>query len=156
METQETFVKKIIERMGFSDYKLEVDAAHRHGFAFIHDDPALIKENLPVLVANINYLLQLFARKQNEPAFFLDVNNYRRERENLIVELARAAARKVVATKEEIALPVMNSYERRLAHLELAHHPEVTTESIGKGRERYVVVRLVATVPPPTHSSEIA
>src|SRR6185295_16804276 len=88
-----------------------------------------------------NHLIQLVARKQGAQPVFLDINNYRREREHLIVELARATARKAVATKTEIPLPAMNSYERRLAHMELAAHPEVTTESVGRGRSRYVIVK---------------
>ncbi len=140
MENWETFVKTLIELMGFEDFHVEIDNEHHHGAIFIYDNPALIKENLPVLVENINHLSQLIAKKNNEPAIFFDVNNYRQEREGLINELARAAAKKALATKESISLPAMNSYERRLVHLALAIHPEVRTESVGKGRERYVVI----------------
>jgi predicted RNA-binding protein Jag len=141
MDNWEKLIKEILDRMGFDDYKVEVDEVHRHGMVFIHNDPGLIKENLPLLVENFNHLLQLIARRHNQPPFFLDINNYRKERENLIVELARATARKALATKQEVPLPAMNSYERRLAHMELASHPEVTTESVGKGHQRYVVVK---------------
>ena len=141
MEDWELFVKKIIESLGFRDYTLEIDNEHRHGSVFIHDDQALVRDNLPNLIESINHLIQLAARKKKTDPFFLDINNYRHERESLIVELARATARKAVATKTEIPLPVMNSYERRLAHTELATRPDVMTESIGKGRGRYVVVK---------------
>ena len=130
--------------MGFDDYTIDFDAEHRHGAVFIHNDPNLVRENLPLIVESVNHLLQLVARRHDEPSIFVDVNNYRKEREHLIVELARATARKAVATKAEIPLPAMNSYERRLAHLELAAHPDVTTESIGKGKGRYVVVKPIA------------
>ena len=153
MESWETLVKKLIELMGFNDYKVEIDNEHRHGIVFIHDDPALVKENLPILVESFNHTIQLIARKHNEPPIFLDVNNYRRERENLIIELTRATARKVVSTKEEVSLPVMNSYERRLAHLELAAHPEVMTESVGRGKDRYVVVRPIEEKTTASHST---
>jgi len=71
----------------------------------------------------------------------LDVNNYRRQREDLIVELAKAAARKVAATQTEISLPPMNAYERRLIHAELAERPDLKTESKGEGKERAVVIK---------------
>lgn len=144
MENWENFLKKLVELLGFDDYKVDVDAEHHHARLFIHNDPGLVKENLPVMVESFNLLLQLLAKKRNEQPIFLDVNNYRSERESLIVELVRAAARKVVATQKEIPLPVMNSYERRLAHLELAHHPDVFTESVGKGKSRYVVVKPIS------------
>jgi len=150
MEDWEPFIRKIIELLGFRDYALEVDNEHRHGSAFIHDDSALVRDNLPNLIESINHLIQLVARKKKANPFFLDINNYRHERETLIVELARATARKAVATKTEIPLPVMNSYERRLAHTELSTRPDVMTESIGKGRGRYVVVKpiLESTIEP--------
>ena len=44
-------------------------------------------------------------------------------------------------TKEKISLPAMNSYERRLVHVELSIHPEVATESAGMGKERCVVIK---------------
>lgn len=141
METCETFAKKAIELMYFKDYRLEVDSERRHGSIFIYDHPTLIKENLPSIVESVNHLVQLVAKKNNEPPVFFDVNNYRQERENLIVELARAAAKKAATTKQEVSLPTMNSYERRLVHTTLAIHPDVTTESEGRGRERYVIIK---------------
>lgn len=133
-------LKKLIELMGFNDYKVEVDETVRHGSVFIFDNPNLVKENLPVIVESLNHLMQLVAQKNKLDNVFVDVNNYRRERENLIVELARAAARKALATKQAISLPAMNSYERRLVHMELAAHPQVSTESKDEGRDRFVVV----------------
>ena len=71
----------------------------------------------------------------------MDVNNYRRERERLIIELAQAAARKALASKSSVDLPVLNAYERRLVHVELATRPDIKTESVGEGKDRHVVVK---------------
>ena len=141
MKNLENFVKKLIELMGFDDYAIEIDEEHRHGKILIRDNPALVKENLQSILDSINHLAQLIAKKENQPPAFFDINNYRRERETIITELARAAARKAAATKEEISLPAMNSYERRIIHVELASRPDVATESIGVGRSRYVIIR---------------
>lgn len=143
MENWEQFIQKTINLLGFRDCAVEFNDEHRHSSIFIHDDPSLVKENLPLLVESINYLVQLVARKNAWQPIYVDINNYRKERENLIIELVRATTRKVVATQQSMSLPAMNSYERRLAHLELATHPEVTTESVGKGRGRYVVIKLI-------------
>jgi predicted RNA-binding protein Jag len=146
MENLEIFIKRLLELIGFNDYKIEIDEEHKHGLIFIYDQPALVKENLPNIVESLNHLLQLLAKKMDTPQIFFDVNNYRRERENLILELARAAARKVLATKEEISLPAMNSYERRLIHTELASNPEVITESTGIGRDRFIIIKIIKEV----------
>jgi len=101
----------------------------------------MVKENLPAIVDAVNHILQMVAKKNQTEAIFLDINNYRHDRERLIAELARAAAKKAAVTKKEVALPAMNSYERRLVHMELAVHPEVKTESAGEGKERYVIIK---------------
>jgi len=147
------FANNLMGKSGFADWGVEIDAEHNHGSIFIRDHQALIKENLPVLVESLNHLVQLVAKKYEVTPIFFDINNYRRERENLLVELARAAARKVIATKEEISLPAMNSYERRIVHMELAAHPEVVTESYGSGRERFVIVKLVDAATPTIKSA---
>ena len=149
MENWNNFLKQLIEGMGFADYTIDTDPEHRHSSIFLHDAPMITKETLPSVVESMNHLVQLVAHKHSKEPIFVDINNYRKEREHLIVELTRATARKVVATKTEIPLPIMNSYERRLAHMELAAHPDVTTESIGKGHGRYVVVKPIGDTPPP-------
>ncbi len=141
MESWEAITKNIVEAMGFRDYRLEIKPEEKHGSLFIYDGGNLLKENLAAIVESVNHLFQMIAKKNQIDLFFLDVNNYRQERENLIAELARAAAKKAVATKSAVPLPAMNSYERRIVHAELALHPEVTTESSGEGKERYVVIK---------------
>lgn len=144
MEPFEDVAKKITEGMGFSDYRVDMNPGEKRGAIFIYDNAELVKNNLPMLVESVNHLMQMIARKNGEAATFFDINNYRQERENLIAELARAAAKKVTHTKEKVSLPAMNSYERRIVHVELAVHPEVTTESSGEGKERYVIVKPIS------------
>ena len=90
---------------------------------------------------NLNHVLQLVAQKNGDEKIYMDINNYRKEREKLLVELAKAAARKVASTKQEVALPAMNSYERRIVHAELSARPDVKTESQGAGKERFITIK---------------
>lgn len=143
MEHWELFLKNLVERMGFGDFKAEVDQAHRSASIVIYEQPPGFREHIPLFVESMNHLSQVIAQRRGEQPMFIDVNNYRKEREKLLSDLARAAARKVVATKEPVSLPAMNSYERRLIHMELAGRPDVLTESQGGGRERFVTIRLV-------------
>jgi spoIIIJ-associated protein len=141
MENWESFIKETLDRIGFTDYRLEMTLEERRGSVFIYEDQEMLKENLPAIVDAVNHILQMVAKKNQAEAIFLDINNYRHDRERLIAELARAAAKKASATKTEVALPAMNSYERRLVHVELAIHPDVKTESAGEGKERYVMIK---------------
>lgn len=74
--------------------------------------------------------------------FIVDVNNYKKKKEQFLIDLAKETAFKVKSSKEEIALQPMSPYERRIIHLTLAEDKEVTTESTGEGTERKVVVKL--------------
>ena len=144
MDNWESFIKNTLDLVGFRDYRLEIKIDERRGSVFIYEDQEMVKENLLAIVDAMNHILQMVAKKNQAEAIFLDVNNYRHDRERLIAELARAAAKKAAGTKTEVALPAMNSYERRLVHMELAVHPEVKTESAGEGKERYVIIKPIA------------
>ena len=141
MDNWESYIKKTLDLVGFKDYHLEIKIDERRGSVFIYEDVEMVKENLPAIVDAVNHILQMVAKKNQVEAIFLDVNNYRHDRERLIAELARAAAKKVAITKTEVSLPAMNSYERRLVHVELAVRPDVKTESVGEGKERYVIIK---------------
>ena len=133
-------INQIIEKIGFDDFSVEANEESRRVSVLI-SDAKFFKDMLPYFVSDMNYLVRLITKKQDWEDIIIDVNNYLKEREGLILELARAAARKSVATKEEISLPPMNSYERRLVHTELADRPDLKTESAGEGKDRYVVIK---------------
>lgn len=140
MDDFEAFIKKTLNLIGFKDYRVEIKPDEKKGVVFIYEDQGLLREHLPALVDAMNHLVQMAAKKNKQEAIFIDINNYRHEREVLIAELAKAAAKKASTTKQKVSLPAMNSYERRIVHLELALHPDVKTESSGEGKERYVIV----------------
>ncbi|MDD7045089.1 MAG: Jag N-terminal domain-containing protein [Peptoniphilaceae bacterium] len=73
----------------------------------------------------------------------IDINNYKRRRDEKIVELARDTAIKVQRSKKPWNLRYMNSYERRLAHEEVSKHKNVASHSEGSEPKRYVVVDYV-------------
>jgi len=140
MENLKQTVQKMLELAGFSDHSITMDGENRRLSVFINEGDWFAKA-VPSLLNDINHLVQVMARKQNQEAVFVDVNNYRLERERLITELAQAAARKAAASKTDIELPPMNAYERRLVHVELATRPDIKTESVGEGKDRRVLVK---------------
>lgn len=130
-----------LEMMGFSGFRIDVDAEHRKISIFIDPADEAIQKALPTMVSSLNSFGHLITKRLNQEPVVVDINNYRKERENIIIDLAKAAARKAVATKEPISLPAMNAYERRLVHTELGIRPDVKTESVGEGDKRYVIVK---------------
>ncbi len=132
-------ITKLIELMGFNDFRVEPDANFRK-ISIVINDTLIRDKHLPVLVLNLDRIVRLMAKQANHDPIVIDINNYRREREDLIVKLAKAAARKAALESTEVSLPVMNAYERRLVHTELAMRPDVKTESVGTV-SRFVVVK---------------
>jgi spoIIIJ-associated protein len=73
----------------------------------------------------------------------VDVEDYRKRREERLEEHARELAQRVRDEGREEELEPMNSYERKLVHDAVADVEGVETESRGMDPERYVVIRPV-------------
>ncbi len=133
-------IQRILELVGFKDFSINLDNEGRKLIIFINEGD-WFKAWVPRVISDLNHIAKVLANKNNHNPVFIDVNNYRKERENIIIDIAKAAARKVVITKEDVRLPAMNSYERRIVHLELSTRPDVETESAGEGVSRCVIVK---------------
>ncbi len=124
--------------MGFERVDINVDESLRKISIVVDDE--FFRSQIPNVLQPIEHLMNLALKRGEKQPFIVDVNYYRRERERLIVELAKAGAKKAKMSKSEVALPPMNSYERRLVHMEIATNPDLKTESFGVGRERHIVI----------------
>ncbi len=71
----------------------------------------------------------------------VDVNGYRRRREQQLINMARRLADKVVANGKPITLEPMPANERRIVHMALRDRPGVFTESFGEGASRKVQIK---------------
>ena len=58
-----------------------------------------------------------------------------------MTELARKAADEAIQEGRAVIMRPMSAYERRLVHLELSNNTDVSTESIGEGESRKVVIQ---------------
>lgn len=70
----------------------------------------------------------------------LNINDYQERREDSLKHLAETAVEKALALKQEVVLGNLSSYERRIIHLHLENHPEVTTESRGEEPLRQLMI----------------
>jgi spoIIIJ-associated protein len=93
-------------------------------------------------LASLQYLVNLIVgRKLKEKtAVGVDVEGYRRRREQSLKNLALHMAERVKASGHTMTLEPMPPNERRIVHLALAKEPAVITESIGEGENRKVVI----------------
>ncbi|MEX1014480.1 MAG: R3H domain-containing nucleic acid-binding protein [Candidatus Paceibacterota bacterium] len=141
-ESLDNKIKEVILKMGFKEDQIKITIDQEYNKISINiDDEAVREENTPKVLSAFNHLFNQILKKESKPYHVIDLNYYRKERERLITELARAAAKRASVSGENIELPPMNAYERRLVHVEISTHPELETESIGKGKERRVIVK---------------
>jgi spoIIIJ-associated protein len=70
----------------------------------------------------------------------IDVEGYKQRRYEALQALAWRVAEQVKAKGRPFTLEPMLAYERRIIHLALANHPDVTTESVGEDEARKVVI----------------
>ena len=90
----------------------------------------------------LQYIVRLIIFNQTKVwvPVIIDVEGYRQRRSEALQALASRMADQVKTTGVPFTLEPMPAYERRIVHLTLADHPDVTTQSIGEGEARKVVI----------------
>lgn len=74
----------------------------------------------------------------------VDVEGYRRRREEQLKDVATRVAERVRATGQAVTLEPMLAYERRIVHLAVQGAPGLRTESVGNEPNRRVVISSTA------------
>jgi spoIIIJ-associated protein len=133
---------RLLGYFNFRESRAEYDEERKRVSIYI-DDEVITSKDIPTLINCFNKVLKLVAKKHDEGPIMVDVNNHHKEREKLVMELAKAGAKKSATTKADVVLPPMNSFERHLVHEELSIRPDVRTESIGEGASRRVVIKYI-------------
>ncbi len=92
----------------------------------------------------LQYITSLIVAKEvgQWVPLMIDVQGYRARRERQLRVLARRSAEQVVQSGKKMSLEPMPANERRIIHLELRDHPQVTTESVGEEPNRKVTIFL--------------
>ncbi len=90
----------------------------------------------------LSLMLNRGRAKEDVKRVLLDVEGYRKKRDNTLERVARSTATKVIKTKSEVAMEPMNPYERRIVHSVLQRNKLVSTRSEGDEPYRHVVVFL--------------
>ncbi len=107
------------------------------------DDLGILIGRRGQTLACLQYLVRLIVGHQTQSwvPIVIDVEGYKQRRNEALRALAWRLAEQVKARKVPFTLEPMLAYERRIIHLALADHADVTTESIGEGEARRVVIR---------------
>jgi spoIIIJ-associated protein len=95
-------------------------------------------------LAALQYMVNHMVSRQlkSKALVGVDVERYKRRREEALIGLAQRLADKVKASGRTITLEPMPANERRIVHLALASDPQVVTVSLGEGETRKVLISL--------------
>ena len=108
------------------------------------DDLGILIGRRGQTLACLQYIVRLIVGHRTKAwvPIVIDVEGYKQRRYEALRALALRIAEQVKARGVPFTLEPMPAYERRIAHLALADHPDVTTQSIGEGEARKVVILL--------------
>lgn len=136
------YLTDILEKLGCANIEIKV-ALRDNGAAFY-----LTGDNLGVAIGrrgetldSLQYLTGLSANTGN--GYYkvsLNIGDYREKREQALAGLANRMARQVLKTGRSRTLEPMNPYERRIIHTAVQDIKGVSSNSIGEGSNRRVVI----------------
>ncbi|KKR03917.1 MAG: Single-stranded nucleic acid binding R3H domain-containing protein [Parcubacteria group bacterium GW2011_GWF2_39_13b] len=95
-------------------------------------------------LSGLSHLIKLIAAKKLKDefvSFSVDVNDYRRQRAEILKEFVAEKANRAALDNKNYALAPMTSYERRVVHMALQNRKDIICESEGEGAERHIVIK---------------
>ena len=107
------------------------------------DEPKIYIGEKGQTLFEIQHILKLFIRKKIQELVYisLDINDYKKNKEEYLRDLANTTADEVVLFKKEKELPPMPASERKIIHMALTDRDDVISESSGEDVERRIVVK---------------
>lgn len=90
----------------------------------------------------LQYMTRLMLSRELErwEPVIVDVESYRVRRRRSLRQLANRMADRVAFSQQRVVLEAMPANERRIIHIALRDHPQVTTTSVGEGDHRKVTI----------------
>jgi len=143
VESAEKFLQDVFAVMNL---QVTITATEESDGGYLLD---LSGKNLGVLIGRrgqvldaLQYLLNLSVNRMAEEKihFTLDVEDYRRRREDALTKLAKGVAERAIKTRRDVRLEPMNRHERKIIHTVLQDNSRVETHSAGEEPYRYIIV----------------
>ncbi len=135
-------LETLLARMGIDASVTQGDDAVPITFDVKGDDLGILIGRQGQTLAGLQYIVRLIVSHRSKAwlPIVIDVEGYKQRRNEALQVLARRIAEQVKVKRAPFTLEPMPAYERRIIHLSLADDPDVTTESVGEGEARKVVI----------------
>lgn len=143
LEKGQEFLKKIFKSM-HKDIQIEcIEEDINYKFNLIGDDLGVLIGKHGQTLDSLQYLTNMAANKNVTGArvrIVLDVENYRKRREETLCQLAERLANKARKYRTKVVLEPMNRHERKIIHMALQDYVDIITYSDGVEPHRKIVV----------------
>ncbi|MDR1190270.1 MAG: single-stranded DNA-binding protein [Verrucomicrobiales bacterium] len=129
--TPKETLERMLEQLGFTaEVREEPRAAGPTLHIFTAESARLIGKGGKTL-DDLQYLLNHVISSGNDDIqrVIVDVENYRQEQHAALLKKLAEKAAHIKATGEEVVLPPMNSFDRRLVHHHFANDPDIASVS---------------------------
>ena len=143
IEYAENYLRLVVESLGFTpEFTTSLDGeVIKIEMSTNHNSILIGKGGKTLLALNEIVQVAMTVKFKKRIRVLLDINNYKNDRYRRVTGLARKVAGDVARSKQDATLDPMPSDERRAIHNALSEYRNVTTESIGAGKERQVIIR---------------
>jgi len=120
----------------------KADTTRAVSFDVRGDDLGILIGRRGQTLASLQYIVRLIVGQQTKAwlPIVIDIEGYKKRRHESLQALALRMAEQVKIRRMPFALEPMPAFDRRIVHLALANHPDVTTQSSGEGESRRVVI----------------
>jgi spoIIIJ-associated protein len=151
LEKIKALIRETIEKMGFACKEIEIEQQNSQEnqeeetliLNIKTPDSSFLIGQYGANLQSLQHVIRVLVREklQERTRFVLDINSYRKEKNDAVVLLAKELAEQSIREKRAIVMRPMSPYERRLVHMEFLGNDQIGTESIGEGEERKVVIK---------------
>jgi spoIIIJ-associated protein len=142
IEEAKNFLVNVSEQMGVS-VKVDILQEGKNVFFSLSGEKiALLIGKRGQTLNSLQYLTQLVINRYAEGYLnvTIDAEDYRKRRNDTLIQLAGRLAIKAVKTGQSVALEPMPSYERKVIHTALVENKKVKTYSDGAEPHRHIVI----------------
>ena len=99
-------------------------------------------ESLDGLQLLINQIMSKKAKEGEFKRVILDVEGWRKQKMEELLERANEWGKQVLESGKEMEVEPQSSWQRRVVHTVISEMGGLTSESVGEGRDRHIVIKV--------------
>ncbi|MDF2902743.1 MAG: SpoIIIJ-associated protein [Bacillus sp. (in: firmicutes)] len=142
IEEAKKYIAEVSDKMGVN-VEIECIREGKHIYFILSGEKiALLIGKRGQTLNSLQYLTQLVLNRFSDQylTVMLDAEDYRKRRNETLIQLAGRLAQKAVKTGKNVALEPMPSYERKVIHSALVDNKKIKTFSDGTEPYRHIVI----------------